>query len=256
MHTCPNGKKYIGITSMPVEKRWKNGTAYENNAHFTNAIKKYGWESIKHKVLFSNLTEEKAKQLEKQFILMFRTNNRRYGYNITEGGEGIKGFRFSEESKKKMSEKRKGHKFSEEHNTKISKALKGVPKSEEQKLKLRMTMTGRKASEETKKKLSEMRSGDKNPRYGKHCSEETKAKISAANKGKNVSEYARQRTAEVLGKAVYCVELDRIFPTRKSFADFVGVASSNVVATLHGQQKTVKGYHIIDYSARKQLLNS
>ena len=255
VHTCPNGKKYIGITSMPVERRWRKGQAYENNSHFTNAIKKYGWENIKHKVLFSNLTEEKAKQLEKQYILMFKTNDRRYGYNITDGGEGVKGFRFSEESKRKMSEKRKGHKFSEEHNANISRALKGIPKSEEHKLKQRMTMTGRKASEETKKKFSEMRSGDKNPRYGKHCSEETKAKISAANKGKTISEYTKQRTTEVLGKPIYCVELSRVFPTRKAFADFIGTDPSNITATLSGRQKTIKGYHIMDYAAREQLLN-
>jgi len=43
-HVSPNGKKYIGITSLPVKLRWKNGTNYRNNPHFTHAIKKYGWD--------------------------------------------------------------------------------------------------------------------------------------------------------------------------------------------------------------------
>lgn len=246
-HICPNGKKYIGITSMPVEKRWRNGNGYQNNKHFTSAINKYGWDNIKHEIWRDHLTEDEAKRLEIQYISMFKTNNRKYGYNVTEGGEGVLGYRFSEESKKKLSEKHKGHKFSEEHNRKISEALKGVPKSEEHKLKQRMSMTGRKPSDDTKKKYSEMRKGEKNPRYGKHCSDETKAKISAANKGKVISEYSRQRTREVLGKPVYCIELDQVFPTQKDFADFIGAKSSNVSSTLHGRQKTIKGYHIIYY---------
>ena len=39
-HTCPNGKIYIGITSMPVEKRWDCGRGYAKNPHFSAAIKK------------------------------------------------------------------------------------------------------------------------------------------------------------------------------------------------------------------------
>lgn len=255
MHICPNGKKYIGITSKPVEERWDNGNGYPNNKHFTRAIKKYGWNNIQHKVIHEGLTADEAKMYEKRYIAMYKANNAKYGYNKTDGGEGVLGYKFSEESKAIMSVKRKGHKFSKSHNEKISSALKGIQKSEEHKLKLRMAATGRKASEETKKKLSEMRKGERNSRYGKHCSEETKAKISAANKGKTISEYTKQRTREVLGKPIYCVELDRVFATQREFADFIGAHTSNVSATLSGRQKTVGGYHIIDYAAREQLLN-
>ena len=64
-HTSPNGKSYIGITSMnPPEKRWKNGKGYSHNKYFTNAINKYGWDNFTHEIIENNLTEEEAKVLE------------------------------------------------------------------------------------------------------------------------------------------------------------------------------------------------
>lgn len=37
-----NGKRYFGITYQKPKDRWKNGTHYEHNKHFSNSIKKYG----------------------------------------------------------------------------------------------------------------------------------------------------------------------------------------------------------------------
>ena len=42
-------------------------------------------------------------------------------------------------------------------------------------------------AEETKRKLSEMRTGNKNPFYGKHHTEETKARLANATRVYNLS---------------------------------------------------------------------
>ncbi len=105
LHTAPNGKRYYGITKQEPRKRWKNGTGYKGNQHFARAIDKYGWDNIKHEVLFDNLTESEAKELEQYMIQWYDTSNRKYGYNISLGGEGCN---VSEETKCKISKSRKG----------------------------------------------------------------------------------------------------------------------------------------------------
>ena len=62
MHTFPNGKKYIGITH-DIKRRFRNGKGYEHQIVY-NAIKKYGWNSVKTTVLYENLSESEAKRRE------------------------------------------------------------------------------------------------------------------------------------------------------------------------------------------------
>lgn len=90
MHITPSGKKYIGITGCSsVKRRWGNGANYRKQI-FNRAIKKYGWNNIKHIVLYDNLTEEEAKKKEIELISFFNTTNSKYGYNNTKGGDSRK----------------------------------------------------------------------------------------------------------------------------------------------------------------------
>ena len=100
-HTSPSGKVYIGITSQEVTARWQNGKTYKDSTHFKRAIRKYGWKNIKHEVLFTNLTKERAISLEISLIRHYK--NLGISYNITDGGEGTNGFHHSVESRQKMS---------------------------------------------------------------------------------------------------------------------------------------------------------
>lgn len=104
-HTVPNGKIYIGITSKNPLKRWKNGNGYKYNLHFYRAIKKYGWDNIKHEILFSGLTKDEACRKEIELIAEYKSNDQKYGYNHATGGEINQGFHFtlSEEDKQKIS---------------------------------------------------------------------------------------------------------------------------------------------------------
>lgn len=119
-HTAPNGKCYIGMTRQnPPKKRWKNGTTYKSNKHFTNAIKKYGWENFQHEILFENLTQQEAEQKEIELIAFYKSNKNEFGYNIANGGNCIG--TVSEETKKKLSIAHMGKKLSSEHVEKIRK---------------------------------------------------------------------------------------------------------------------------------------
>lgn len=96
-HTSPSGKVYIGITSMPAKTRWgKNGSGYRKQPYFYNAILKYGWDNIKHEVLFSNLSEEEAKHLEQSLVSLYKEQG--IAYNTADGGGvGTKGYKWTEE---------------------------------------------------------------------------------------------------------------------------------------------------------------
>lgn len=150
IHTCPNSKRYVGITTLPPYKRWRRGEGYKSNDHFYSAIKKYGWGNIEHKLIRVD-TEELMKFWEKMLIYHYKSNNSDYGYNKSTGGEQSPiGCKFTEEHRRKLSEAKKGRKLSEEHCKKLSQVHKG-----------------KKLSEETKKKLSESKKGELNPMYGK-----------------------------------------------------------------------------------------
>lgn len=104
-HTSPSGKVYIGITQQSPEDRWRGGLGYRRNAYFFRAILKYGWENFTHEILFAGLDKTTACAIEVELIRVGKYNDKRYGYNITTGGEM---FTHSPESIRLMSERRRG----------------------------------------------------------------------------------------------------------------------------------------------------
>lgn len=114
VHISPSGKRYVGITSQSVENRWKNGWGYYTQPIFYRAILKYSFENFKHEIIKTGLLKEEAIDLEKELIKKYNTIDRRYGYNVTEGGETMsannhwKGSHHTEESKMKISVANKG----------------------------------------------------------------------------------------------------------------------------------------------------
>lgn len=147
MHVFPNGKRYVGITGRPVEKRWKRGRNYRNNIYFTRAVEKYGWDNIEHIIVESDLTKQAAEDKERMLIAYFGSNDPKKGYNITSGGECAG--KLSIETRKKISEARKRQfddpefrkKMSECHKG-ITPPNKGIPMSEEQKKKVSLAKMG------------------------------------------------------------------------------------------------------------------
>lgn len=233
IHTFPNNKRYIGITSQDVSKRWCNGLNYKktHQIRMYNAINKYKWKNIKHEILFSNLTKEQAEEKEIELIKQYKTTNHKYGYNISNGGNG--NGKHSESTKTKISNSLKGH---------VS-ANKGKPMSEEQKLKLSNKRKGFKFSEDSKLKMSESRKGIK-------MSEATKLKISLSNKGKHFrkpSEETKLKMSSNRPKTkVYQYDLNNIFikewDSITSVKKELGIHVSNIIFVCKGKRKTTGGY--------------
>jgi group I intron endonuclease len=108
----PNGKHYIGLTTTSIEKRkieHKQCAKIGNTRYLYNALRKY--DMIDNFELIEIDTADTLEELynkEKEYIIeynSFYTDGN--GYNMTHGGDGVNGYIFTEEDKRKNSERRK-----------------------------------------------------------------------------------------------------------------------------------------------------
>lgn len=165
MHTTPNGKRYIGITAQTVERRWQNGYgyAYGGNDYFFNAIRKYGWDNIKHEILFEGLTKYEAEEKEIELIAKYNTTSREHGYNHETGGYATP--KHTEEYKCRMSKlQREIWDNSEGRRERMAALRRGKHLSDETKEKLRQANLGKKQSLETREKRAKALRGMKKPK--------------------------------------------------------------------------------------------
>lgn len=105
-----NGKVYIGKTYDYRDRISKHHyVAFNKNddSYFCKALRKYKQENFKWNILSQVDTEEEVFELEKFWIKYFKSNNKKFGYNLTNGGEGATGYKFTQEDKNKLSKIKK-----------------------------------------------------------------------------------------------------------------------------------------------------
>jgi len=137
-----NNKVYVGKTSRPLFTRIKEHLRFSNPGHALHrAIKKYGQNCFTVEVLAERIESlKKANITEISLIQSYQANNKKYGYNLTSGGDGIVGYKWTAAQLMQMSERVKGNKN---------------------------PMFGHKHSEDFKQWLSKLNSGENNKMYGK-----------------------------------------------------------------------------------------
>ena len=96
---------YIGMTTKSIEHRWKmhlNWAKSMKPYKIHEALNTFGKDSFIIEQIDSAEDFKKLKELEKKHI---KSYNCIYpnGYNLTAGGQGVLGFKFSEERKQKLS---------------------------------------------------------------------------------------------------------------------------------------------------------
>jgi len=87
-HLFPNGKNYIGITSISPAARWRCGFGYHGQPVY-NAIRKYGWYNIEHNIITTCESAEEAEHLESVYVREYKSNETDFGYNHTDGGRDV-----------------------------------------------------------------------------------------------------------------------------------------------------------------------
>lgn len=68
VHTLPDGRKYVGCTSLDLERRWEHGQGYKNQPLFYSQILEYGWDNIKHEVFRTYYSKKRAQKNERKLI--------------------------------------------------------------------------------------------------------------------------------------------------------------------------------------------
>lgn len=227
MYTFPNDKRYIGKTNRTLKERqgckW---IGYKKCIVLWKAIQKYGIDNIIQTILVErDMTDKEASELEKLYIAIFRTNCSRYkspayGYNLTDGGEGVNGWHPRGEDLE-----RRRNQLAE-----FAKARIGTHISEESKEKMRQSHLGIK--------------------YGP-MSDELKKKIGKANSLENISIETRARKSLACGQWVKAIpnttQEELIFPSITETAKYFNVTVSIASRWLSGDRKPSNNYKFEKY---------
>ena len=160
-----NGKGYVGKTVGAMEDRKKvhemrasNGSMYA----FHCALRKYGFDAFKWKILVEEEIEEELNNSEQVCIQMLKTKVQN-GYNLTDGGDGTSGLKWSrKESRMKahLSAKRRWN--SKEERKVQSRRLFGKIRPPEVVEKVANSNRGKTRSQEAKDKISAKLKGEGN----------------------------------------------------------------------------------------------
>ena len=199
-----------------------------------------------------NISEQEALNLEIWLIWAIGRNDEVLGplTNHTYGGEGVSGYKHSEESKKKNSERNKGCNspnfgklVSKETRLKLSNINKGHGVSKETREKISKSNKGKFHTEETKYVWSLLR-------FGHHVSKETREKISKSNKGKFHTEETKKRMSESkLGNKNYWFGKHRISPMKDKYHTEESKLKMSISQS--GESHPMYGKHHTEESKRK-----
>ena len=211
MHTSPSNKRYIGITSQNPERRWrKNGYGYKDHLYFWRAIQKYGWDNFKHDILFTGLTKDEAEQKEVELIAYYHSNNVNFGYNVSIGGEsGSKGYKYTDEQKKRLSDVHKGE---------------------------RNGMYGKHHTEDSIEKV-------RVKHLRENLSSDTIYKMSIAKKGKKRNPESIKKQVEAISNKVICIETSVVYNGTKEAGKLNNIDPSCIAKVCRGERKTAGGFH-------------
>ena len=200
--TSPDGKVYIGCTGSRLKRRWDSGRNYWSSVPIGEAIAHFGWENFRKEILCEKLTKEGAEELEKWFIEYYDSRNPEKGYNRITGGN------------------RKGSKFSEESRKKISEAT------------LRVCLTN--------KEFNRNHSNRMKAYYREHP--EKRAEISANMSSYLLSPEGRKFVeSDSSPKPVRCVETGVVYPSQRAAEKMTGF--QNIHRVCSGRSTLSGGYH-------------
>jgi hypothetical protein len=212
------------------------------NKYWHNVVNKHGY---KVEFLAYWDDESEAFEHEKMIIKCFKE----LGYklcNLTDGGEGVSGFKFSDATKAKIGAIHKGRQCGDATKAKISAAMLGKQRSDDTKAKVAASMLGntnrlsKQLSDVAKAKMSATRLGNTN-RLGKQPNNSAKLKMSVSKLGNKHSLGKQNHLKYVTWATNIDTGAVNSYFGAKALRE-AGFISSKVSACCLGKFKTHKGH--------------
>lgn len=181
-----NNRVYVGSAARSFRHRWTRhrnelDAGTHHNKALQNSWRKYGADEFTFEILLICEPEECVEQ-EQRFLDELKATDKRFGFNACPIAGSSRGFKHSEETRRKLSESRKGRPISPEARAKSAATQRGrkrPPCSAEWRERLSKAGKGLRRSKETRARMSAAMKG--RIRTPEHC-----AAISAAKSGKKI----------------------------------------------------------------------
>lgn len=160
-----NGKVYIGISSN-IKRRMYAYRYSKDKRKITRAISKYGIDNMDFQVCYiedPDITYDILTDIEENLILLYRSTEDEFGYNLSNRGRSVLGCKLGPQS--------------EDQKRKHSEFMKGRIASIETKLKMSNSQKGKILSQKHKDKLSKSKIGNNNPMFGKRGKDVKTSKV-------------------------------------------------------------------------------
>src|ERR1035437_2987537 len=187
-----DGRVYVGGTIQSLEGRIRGHIRHmkdvdnpKRQSRFNKALRELGFDNFEWEIIEDGiLSEVELDEKETFYVAEYKSNDPQFGFNDQTGGK--RGFKSSEEARKKSGLSQKGRVMTEEQKKHLSEINTGKKASPETRAKLSASLKGKnlgkKASEETRRKISIASKGRPSATKGTHISEERKEHLSEINR--------------------------------------------------------------------------
>lgn len=113
-------------------------TEYKGSGLVLNrAYKKYGEDKFTREII--EYCDKDILNIREQYYISFYNTKFPHGYNLTDGGEGMKGYKYTSNQCNNISQAKQGQKYPKEHGEKIKQAKLGKKRDQETKDKISKT---------------------------------------------------------------------------------------------------------------------
>lgn len=206
----------------------------------TNAINKYGWNNIRHVLLYDNLSKERAENIEEHFIKDLKLFSTDYGYNTTMGGNANAP---TEKTKRLISQGTRERWKDDSYRERAMRSMKNKKRSAEARKNISKAQKERFKNEEQRRHISEVQKGKKRTEQAKKKTSETLKKFYSVEENRIKHKQDMLIRNQCHCRSVLCIELNKEFESIKSASEWAGLCSQNLSACLNGKRRTYGGYH-------------